>query len=731
MFDHGTFNSIFSSKISRSVLLFFAALLFIWALFSAQFRDAEGFLTGIFCFPLALSIGLLVLGFSLDKKWKSTAGWFVLLMTGQAASLQLIQAGNQIGYQHYHIENSFHLVLVVFLFLQTIIVIRGLGRFWRLIWNWIRTNFRVWQIILIGFIFAISGTALSRNISQYIIELIFAAFIQLLNLAIVILAVKALPPHILQNIKVKFEQWFDLPPKNGRRGIDRFAIICSLWVFLLALGFNIFSYERHPHIPDEVVYLYHAKYLSEGHLTLKSPPIHDAFDVNLMYFDDADGRWFSPVPPGWPAFLALGSFIGLPFLINPLLGGINILLIYILLQEISSKPVARISTLLLSASPWFIFMAMNYMTHTFTLTIALIAAIAAIRMRKFGSKKWALISGVAIGGVSLIRPLEGLAVAIFLGIFTLTIKPWSKKILLTSLLAISTLIAAGTVLPYNKYLTGKSTKFPIMEYTDKYYGPGSNSLGFGPEKGLGWMGLDPFPGHGLRDVAVNTTLNFNLINIELFGWSIGSLLIILLVLFSKYKHRIDFWMLGFILIIVGLHSLYWFNGGPDFGARYWFLIIVPCVFLTVRGIQILAEMIGSSYNRTLSLTYILVGVLLLSGSTLINFIPWRAIDKYHHYRGMRPGIRNLEAKYDFKNSLVFIRGKRHPDYMSSFIYNPTDFSKNSGDQPLYVWDKNPEIREEVLAYYPNRKIWTVDGPSITQRDFQIAKKPSANSGVSE
>ncbi|NIT99565.1 MAG: hypothetical protein GWN01_01055, partial [Nitrosopumilaceae archaeon] len=180
-------------------------------------------------------------------------------------------------------------------------------------------------------------------------------------------------------------------------------------------------------------------------------------------------------------------------------------------------------------------------------------------------------------------------------------------------------MVAGVVLPYNKYLTDKATKFPIMEYTDKYYGPGSNSLGFGAEKGLGWMGIDPFPGHGIRDVAVNTVLNFFLINIELYGWSTGSLILILIVLFSKSKRVIDLWMLAFIVIIVGLHSLYWFNGGPDFGARYWFLIIIPCVILTAHGIRLLSNKVGNSNNIAVNNTYLLIGVFLLSSSTLINF----------------------------------------------------------------------------------------------------------------
>ncbi|MEZ5867819.1 MAG: hypothetical protein R3D46_04865 [Defluviimonas denitrificans] len=34
-----------------------------------------------------------------------------------------------------------------------------------------------------------------------------------------------------------------------------------------------------------------------------------------------DGRWFSATLPGWPAVLALGALLGLPWIVNPLLAG--------------------------------------------------------------------------------------------------------------------------------------------------------------------------------------------------------------------------------------------------------------------------------------------------------------------------------------------------------------------------------------------------------------------------
>jgi hypothetical protein len=46
----------------------------------------------------------------------------------------------------------------------------------------------------------------------------------------------------------------------------------SAWVTAVAVVLAIFSYERHPHIPDEVAYVYHARYFAEGMLSMPVPP---------------------------------------------------------------------------------------------------------------------------------------------------------------------------------------------------------------------------------------------------------------------------------------------------------------------------------------------------------------------------------------------------------------------------------------------------------------------------
>jgi hypothetical protein len=107
-------------------------------------------------------------------------------------------------------------------------------------------------------------------------------------------------------------------------------------------------------------------------------------------------------------------------------------------------------------------------------------------------------------------------------------------------------------------------------------------------------------------------------------------------------------------------------------------------------------------------------------SALATFFPWRAVDKYLHYRNMRPDVRRLAESHDFGRSLVLVRGRRHPDYASAAIYNPLDFR---ADAPIYAWDRNADVRRRVLEAYSDRPVWVIDGPTQTGSGFRIVRGP--------
>lgn len=709
------------ARILRYLIWLVALVLVVWAFIDPRFRTVDGFVAGSVCLPLSAGIALLLAGWCVGRRWLQAGLWAGAGSIGQATALQLINAGPTLHYQHYtpvtQLLSETQPLLLAVMAAYTLIVCAGLVLHRHTLSAWFGTRLNRWQLVGIALILTATSATVSHDLPVYLSELVLASIIQFVNLGAVVLAVLALPSDAVAGVNHRLHTLFDETPDTpvNRRRVDRFVLVVAVWVFCLSAFLAVVSYERHPHITDEVAYILQARYFAAGTLSMPAPPVEEAFDFYLMQF--AGDRWYASPPPGWPAMLAVGVRLGIPWLINPLLAAFNIVLIYILIGDLYSRRAARIAVLLLGLSPWYLFMSMNIMTHTFTLTCALVAVVGVMHARATHSALWAWIAGAVLGVSSLIRPLDGLIAALVVGVWAIGIG--GRRLKFTSLVGLvgGAMVVGALVLPYNAALTGDPLLFPIMEYTNQRFGPGANAYGFGPDRGMGWP-IDPNLGHTPVDALINTNLNAFSLNIELFGWGAGSLLLVAVWLVSGTYRRSDFLMVGVIGAVFTAYFFYYFSGGPDFGARYWYLMIVPLAALTVRGLAYLEARSSASGHDS----RILIAVLLLSLFAFVNVVPWRAIDKYHHYLGMRPDIRQLAIDYDFGRSVVLIRGDEHPDYSSAAVYNPL---APYADAPIYVRDRSPQVTDRVLEAYSDRPVWVVDGPTVTGAGYAVIAGPLA------
>jgi hypothetical protein len=469
------------------------------------------------------------------------------------------------------------------------------------------------------------------------------------------------------------------------------------------------------------VYLYQARYFAAGTLAMAPPPVPAGFELYLM--DVGRAGWIVVTPPGWAAGLALGVLAGIPWLVNPLLSGIDVLLSYLLLRELYGRRTSRVALLLLSLSPWYVFLGMSFMNHALTMLFSLLAALGVAWSRRTGRVGWGWMAGLALGAVSLVRQLDAMALALCLGLWAIGLGGRRLKLTATAGLIIGSMIVGALILPYNQRFTGKGSVHPIMEYNDRKFGKNSNAYGFGKDRGMGWP-TDPFPGHGPLDGVVNANLNVTAINVELFGWSTGSLLLIFLLPLAGRLNRSDRALIGLSAAVFVAYFLNYFSGGPDFGGRYWFLMIIPCVALTARAVD---ECDWSGGTATPLRGALLAGTGVLTLAALLTFYPWRAVDKYFHYRGMRPDIHALAVRDHFGKSLVLIKGADVPDFASGAIYNPLDLTS---DATIFAWDRSSDVRAALLRAYADRPVWLVTGPSLTRQGYVITAGPiSADSAA--
>ena len=710
------------ARLARVVCWIAAVTVVAWAMRSPWLRDADGTLAGIVCLPIACGLSLILAATGIGTRYQQFLWWTAVALVGQAVTLQMIDAGPRIHYQHYEpigVLWSTRPWLLAWVGAQSVVVGVALARRRRAITNSMRGRIRPWQLAGVAMLSLSTAATVSPVVSRYLSELAFAAYLQLLGIATLVVVAWSFPASQLDQARRGTNRLLgsvDGDSSSGSLRPDRVAWWAAALATIIAAVLSVFSYQRHPHVADEVVYLLHARYLASGMLTMPAPPVPAAFEVDLM--QNEPDRWFCPVPPGWPAVLALGAAAGVPWLVNPILGGVNVLLTFMVLLQLYDRRTARLGAVLLALSPWHLFLAMSFMTQTLTLTLALLAVVGVMQARRTGRSRWAFAAGCAIGGVALIRPLDGVIVGAAVGVWA--VGAGGRRLRVESLAALGAGTAAigALTFPYNHYLTGDALRFPINVYLHTHYAPNMNAYGFGPDRGMGWA-IDPNPGHGPLDAMINANLNTFSINTDLFGWSTGSLVFMALLLWTWSVRLSDWLMVSMIGLVFVAYFFYYFSGGPDFGARYWFLMIVPLIALTARGIEWLAE--SPAGDR------VPVAVVALSAIAAVNYLPWRAVDKYYHYRRMQPGVRALAKQYPFAGAIVLVRGRQFPDYASAAIENPIDLITSR--RPIYAWDRDAATRASTLRAYPDRPVWILDGPSVTNAGYRIVEGPVSAAAV--
>lgn len=666
------------------------------------------------------------------RGWGTAAGWTALALAGQACSLRLLEADHNIALQAFigwaDLLGSWRIVFLFALGAQALIVSWGAWKYFREkpcanSWTMPRAP---WVCLFVLFLFC--SATIAPQVAQAFVHggFLKKALMHLTKivLGMTILVVGAVnlgltAAHLPENI------WARWVARWRGRNSARLPWMAALWVVVASSVLAWFPLERLPHIPDEVSYIFQAKYMAEGKLFLPMPPDAKGLDVP---FTIADGqKWYSAFPGGWAAVLAIGIKLGVPWLVNPLLGGIAVLLAHALLRRLYGLDVADGAVLLLAASPWLLYISASFMAHAVSLVLALLGLLGVERVRESGSVRSAALAGLGFGGLLHVRPLEVVIVAGAAGAWWMA-SGWKKlRVAALGMTLLTGLAMTGLFFAYNKTLTGSPMRMPLNVWADARYGPGSNRLGFGKEIGnWGWTGLDALEGHGPIDVIMNTNQNLELTNVELFGWACGSLLFVILQPFSRRAHG-DGLMWGIVLATLGVLSLYWFSGGPDFGARYWYQMIVPLAALTVRGAMDFppkkADSAASDAAPPAS-GRVWAFVLLASALGTLNLIPWRAADKYYHYRGTRPDIRTLAQEYNFGRSLVLVRGLPFEDYAPAMQLNPPRFDRDAPGT-IYAFDAGPDSCVRLRTYYADRPVWIIAGKTVTGTKAQVNAGPIA------
>ena len=493
----------------------------------------------------------------------------------------------------------------------------------------------------------------------------------------------------------------------------RLPWLAALWVLAVTLFLNLVAFDRLPRT-DEVHYLFQAKTFALGHLYALAPGggVDGALQPGTLMF--VDGKMFSMFPPGWPAALALGVALGVPFLVNPLIAALTVPVSHAFASRWASPRLATLITLLLVVSPWFLGMGASMFSHPLTLLLTLSAWLLMLTEGRRRPLAW-FAAGCLLGWLFLTRPVDGLMIGVLTGFWALTRVDLKAVAGWTSMLVYSAgCAAAGSLIFfYNLALTGDALQTPINLYFDSVWHRGANRLGFGSDIGSpnNWGGLDIWPGHNPLEALIAAQFNLKALNVELLGWSVGSLILLYVHLLWGRLTRADWCMLAVIAATVGVYALYWFNGAFDIGPRYWFILLWPSIFLSARGLQTCSGLFGNAGIADFRERIAVLSVL-LTAAALLSFLPWRATGRYWGARGAHSVYREFVAHRPAENALFFVKGGR-PDYANAFALNSPDLTG-----PIFVRDQGDAVNAQVMARYSGRRAYM-----ISSSDLRAGKQP--------
>jgi hypothetical protein len=345
---------------------------------------------------------------------------------------------------------------------------------------------------------------------------------------------------------------------------------------------------------------------------------------------------------------------------------------------------------------------------------------------------YSILTGAALGAAFVTRPFAGVGIGLAVSLFLLALI-WRGEIKWTILfwLAVGGLTIATSLPLYWWAITGDPT-FNAYLLVWPY-----DRLGFGPDIG-------PY-GYTIADaVFINTRLKLTALATGLFGWPGWTNLLFLPIPFlARRANRWDWLLLGTILSLIFVHIFYWAFGGTDGGfPRYYYDALPAFLLLTVRGIQIVGEMLarvplpfrGLEKGRRLSkkqidwpesppsltlppagggknsLRWLPVGlvILFIAYNLIWNLPPLLAAQK-GKYGITAAQLEIVEQAGLPEPALVIVKNvEQWSDFAAPFAANSPTL-----DGPIvYASDEGPKMTQKLREQFKNRMCWELEGTML-------------------
>ncbi|MBN1661904.1 MAG: glycosyltransferase family 39 protein [Anaerolineae bacterium] len=465
-------------------------------------------------------------------------------------------------------------------------------------------------------------------------------------------------------------------------------LVCAA-ALLATAAIAYFAFERLPHLEDEVAYLFQARTLALGRLTVPSPEHPDAFWTPFVL--DYRGARFGKYPPGWPALLALGLLARAEWLVNPFLAALALYLVYRLGETLYDRRTGLLAALFGLVSPLFLTLSGSFLSHLASLVWLLLFSLWFIWTARGRHPAYALGAGLALGAAFLTRSLTAAAYALPFVLYsacqlvTRRQPHWPRYLLVAAAGG-----AVAALLPvYQWAVTGDPWLNPYVlwwPYDRIGFGPGIGAMPGGHSPFYAWINLK-------QDLSRSAT--------DLLGWPGLSWLLPLAGLALWPRRARDWGLAAPFTCLVVAYLFYWI-GSPSrlWGPRYYFEGFAGLWLLAAVGARkAWAWAAGQEPSAWLRRGIAGIVVVMMAVSLVAN-MPWR-LEEAHGFYGITRAQLDPVEQAGLENAVVIVYAERWLEYGALLA----GMSPLLDDDVVYARGSNPAADAQVIAQFPGRDVY--------------------------
>lgn len=457
-----------------------------------------------------------------------------------------------------------------------------------------------------------------------------------------------------------------------------FLILVFSASFLIINFLSFFIFQHFPVTGDEYSYIFQAKIFKLGRLYVNSHPLMEFFDLHHVV---NNGRMYSKSPPGTSIMLFLGELVNMPWIVNPLLGSLTLVIFYFIGKNLYDEKRAQYIVIFILLTPVFLIYSSTYFTELPSLFFLSLSLFYFIKSREGKNKNW-IFSGLSWGMAFITRPLTSIAYLIPFLIFWFI--SFIKKKLAKGIFFwfIASMPFIFFFIFYNYSLTGNILTTPYFVY--------EKSCCF-------YCVCEPCDYNLILDMLWKNVISIpNMFYMPIVKY-LFFVLFMLISIISIVKNK-NFWeiclFIGFIIAII-LHSFY--INGPS--SRFFYDPLILLFLPFVSGIFLVSDFIGRKMHLksekiqlVFLITYVILFIFALNHSLKIYINEIKIIKQPYD-----------EIKHEnISNAIVFIKSVPR--------WGPTFYTRNSptfNDDIIFARDLN-EKNKLLMKMYSNKSYYLYD-----------------------